>query len=66
MQPAVQLVISMMADGNFTVQGPLANKALCRALLAAAEQIVADFKGEEHRVVPVAEMPLPYKAINRG
>jgi hypothetical protein len=52
----IQLVIQMQEDGNIGLQGPLHNKPLCKALLAAGVQLVDEFR-EAPAVVPVAAIP---------
>ena len=39
-----KLEIMMMLDGNFSVRGPIGNKALCKALLSGGEQCIDDAK----------------------
>lgn len=40
-QPVAQLTITLFADGQVGIQGPLANRVLCHGMLAEAGQIVA-------------------------
>jgi hypothetical protein len=53
----LQMVITMKPDGNFEITGPLQNKPLCKAMLAAGQELIDGFNGEQRAIIPVVAMP---------
>lgn len=56
--PEVKLVISMGADGQVNVEGPLSNRVLCYGLLEAAKDAIRNFETQKSGLV--RPVPLPF------
>ena len=58
-KPKVQIVISLMDDGQVTVAGPLHDKILAYGLLGVAHEIIATPRAVEPQklVQPVSAIP---------
>lgn len=46
-EPQVQLIISLMPDGQILINGPIKNKTLCYGLLECAKDAIRDFNKQE-------------------
>jgi len=51
------MILVMLPDGNVEIKGPLANKPVCKGMLAAAEELVNTFQPKVQVVSPQAILP---------